>query len=223
MSKAVGLPAVLVADKAVASSPTVGLIVDARTDMSTRGVANTRTNVVLLTAKLSDLEDVRDVAEREDESLVKKTQTVIKTSEDYVIDRRDGALCRYHGVWRSVPSIVKAAVECSAALTNTLAQMRLLLEERCKAKAVSSSDDPSQKEVRVAELESALDKNNCSCKRFFGHFAENFALHTKSIRLTDSVETFDRVKMKMVVLTQHVRDLVAHFKNFGRCLNFEEA
>lgn len=112
-----------------------------------------------MTATLFNVKDARDKAERAHEGLAKNTQTDTKTLEDRVIAEWDGALSLFHSVARSIRDIVKVADEGSASHSDVLTQFRLLPEEGCKGRAVSSSSGPCKCGSRVAEIECALKAN----------------------------------------------------------------
>lgn len=89
---------------------------------------------------------------------MKKLRTNAKRSGKSTSAACDGALSHYHGALRSVRGNVVAAFECNAGHASTLALLRLLFGEGCKAKAVFSLAGSSQEGFLVAALESALER-----------------------------------------------------------------
>lgn len=92
VSKAVGSAVELVDDAVVVSSQGTDSIVDSGIDDLTRQFASTSAEAVLLRTELFDLEDAHDKVEQEQEAVVRKIRTETKTSEDFFIAKRHGAL-----------------------------------------------------------------------------------------------------------------------------------
>lgn len=84
---------------------------------------------------MSNLKDARNIEEQEHEDLVKKMWIEAKASANHVIAERNGVVCFYHGVSRSIQNIFKAPDECNASHSDKLTQLRLLYEDEQKMKA----------------------------------------------------------------------------------------
>lgn len=93
-------------------------------------MVSTSTEVVLLTSKMYDLEEVRSKTRPGLGELLRMLRTEAKLSEERIGAKRDSALSRYFGVLRSVGGIIKAVEECSASRVYTWTQLRLMFEER---------------------------------------------------------------------------------------------
>lgn len=114
--------------------------------------------------KLSKVEDARGSVEQEHEKFVRMIRTGAKTSEGYIIGKRDGVLYRYHGAFRLVPGITIAADERNAGHTDTLAQVWLLAEERHEVNAAVSSARLSEENSNCGAEEFTEGINNSSCR-----------------------------------------------------------
>lgn len=149
-------PAVLFADDAVVAMPGAVGVTDLHIDELSGQSAGTRDKIILLTPKVYVLKEVRDKARLEHRKLSMKSPTEVNLSEERNGAECDAALFRYHEVLRSIRGIVKAADERAAVHADKLTSLQLFFKEGRKVKAVSSLAGPTQEELCVAELESAL-------------------------------------------------------------------
>lgn len=69
-------------------------------------LVSTRVDVILLTSKLCDLEEVRDEAIQEYEKFLKVVRTKAKTREEHDGPERDSGFSPYHDVLSSVREFV---------------------------------------------------------------------------------------------------------------------
>lgn len=189
VSKAVGLAAAWVDGAVVASLSGADSINDSCIDELTGQLESTSAEVISLTAKLLDLEDVRDKARQVHEDLLKKIRTEAETPQERTLAERDGALLCYHGVLQSIRGIVKAADERSDDYIETLTQVRPLLEETHKAKTDVLLSSPSLERSWVVEWERALEAKKLELETSPDLAAENTALRTEASRVENSVET----------------------------------
>lgn len=113
---------------------------------------------------------------------------------------------------RSVLGIFKAVDERNAGYSNTLTQLRLLFKKGRKVRAILLSAGPSQEGLLVAELESRLEAKKLELQVLLGPAAKKFTLRTEASRLRDSVETLDREKREVGMLSEDVGYLAAYCK-----------
>lgn len=156
------------------------------------------------------VEGDRDEARRQHEESMQKLRVEAKASEERIVAEQDGALLRYHGVVRSIRGIIKASEERHAGHANKFTPLQLLLEGGRKAKAVASSSGPSLKELRVAELESALEAKQLEMQMLPAPASKNLTLRAGVSRLRASVEMLGCKRREIAMLTETVRDLRFH-------------
>lgn len=142
--------AVELADDTVVPSPGAVDVADPRIEALTGQLASTRSEVILLTSKVYDFEDVRDGLKLEHDELLKKLRNEAKLSEEHIGVERNGVPFCYHGELRSRREIVKAADERTAGHSDTLTQLQLFFEEWRKKKMILSVSRFSQKRFWVA-------------------------------------------------------------------------
>lgn len=104
------------------------------------------------------------------------------------------------------------AVERNAAHVDTLTQLRLWFEERCKAKAVSSCAGLSQKELCAVGLEGTLEANELNDEPTFDLASKISTLRAEVCQFKTSADALGRERKEIVMFSQDVRESASHCK-----------
>lgn len=160
--------------------------------------------VILLTAKVDQLEGKRDDTRRAHDEIVHRLRVDTKASDERIGAERNSVLSRYYGALRSVRDFIKAADERHTGHADTLTQLRLSFEEGRNVREVAFSAGPSLETLMVVVLVCALDALKLELQTLSGIASENLTIHLRVSRLSASVEMLDRKRREIMMPTQGV-------------------